>query len=88
MKRLREPCALTIYTESAYIAGAMSQHWPDRWEAADWRTAKGRDVANKELWQELIKLLKEHEVSFDTENDIDYQSWLVTEINRKERTHV
>nr|DAM80375.1 MAG TPA: hypothetical protein [Caudoviricetes sp.] len=35
-----------------------------------------------------MRLLKEHEVSFDTENDIGYQSWLVTEINRKERTHV
>ena len=50
--------------------------------------AKGKNVANKELWQELMRLLKEHEVSFDTENDIGYQSWLVTEINRKERTHV
>lgn len=88
LKRLREPCALTIYTESTYIAGAITQHWPDKWEAADWRTAKGKNVANKELWQELMRLLKEHEVSFDTENDIGYQSWLVTEINRKERTHV
>lgn len=88
LKRLREPCNLTIYTDSSYIAGAIEQRWPDKWEAADWRTAKGKDVANKELWQELIKLLKEHEVSFDTENDIGYRSWLVTEINRKERTHV
>ncbi len=88
LKHLREPCNLTIYTDSTYIAGAIEQRWPDKWEAADWRTAKGRDVANKELWQELMRLLKEHEVSFDTENDIGYQSWLVTEINRKERTHV
>lgn len=88
LKRLREPCRLTIYTDSVYIAGAVENGWTDRWAASGWTTAKGKDVANKELWQELMRLLKEHEVSFDTENDIGYQSWLVTEINRKERTHV
>lgn len=88
LKRLREPCTLTIFTDSEYIAGAVEQGWPDRWEAADWRTSRGRNVANKELWQELYKLLKEHEAAFDTKNDIGYRSWLVTEINRKEKTHV
>lgn len=88
LKRLREPCTLTIFTDSEYIAGAVEQGWPDRWEAADWKTSRGRDVANKELWQELYKLLKGHEVIFDTKNDIGYRSWLVTEINRKEKKHV
>lgn len=88
LKRLREPCRLTIYTESTYIVNAVEQGWLDRWDASGWQTAKGTDVANKELWQELIELLRQHEVSFDTENDIGYRSWLETEIKRKENAHV
>lgn len=88
LKRLREPCSLTIYTDSAYMANAVNSGWTERWAEAGWQTIKGKDVANKELWQELIELLRQHEVSFDTENDIGYRSWLETEIKRKENAHV
>lgn len=88
LKRLREPCRITIFTDSVYIAGAVKNGWTDRWIASGWTTARGRDVANKELWQEFTALLEQHEVSFDTENDIGYRSWLATEVNRKEKTYV
>lgn len=88
LRRLREPCSLTIYTDSAYIANAVDSGWTERWDEAGWQTVKGKDVANKELWQELIELLRQHEVNFDTENDIGYRSWLATEVKRKETEHV
>lgn len=88
LRRLREPCSLTIYTDSTHIANAVNSCWTERWEEAGWQTAKGKDVANKLLWQELIELLRQHEVNFDTENDIGYRSWLATEVKRKETEHV
>lgn len=88
LRRLKEPCRLTIYTESTYIVNAVEQGWLDKWDASGWQTAKGTDVANKELWQELTGLLRQHEVSFDMENDIGYRSWLKTEVKRKENEHV
>ena len=87
VKRLREPCSLTIFTDSTYIAAAVENGWLEEWAANDWKTSKGKNVANRELWEELRELLKIHTVTF-TQAEGEYSSWLKCEVERKERTHV
>tara|TARA_B100000508_G_scaffold123897_1_gene106874 strand:- start:6199 stop:6900 length:702 start_codon:yes stop_codon:yes gene_type:complete len=46
-----------IYTDSKYvIEGATG--WTFGWVKNGWKTKAGTDVLNKELWQELVDLLK------------------------------
>lgn len=59
---LKEPCAVTVVTDSQYISRAINENWLKKWKAAGF-TKKG-GLKNAELWQELDALLSRHEVSF------------------------
>jgi len=54
--------AVIVYTDSAYISNAYSQHWIDKWEVNGWMTANRTPVKNKELWVELQKFFKNSNV--------------------------
>ena len=59
---LREPCAVTVYTDSQYISRAITEGWLKKWKAAGF-TKKG-GLKNADLWRELDGLLQRHEVKF------------------------
>ena len=59
LRALNEPCDVEIVTDSQYVQRGMSE-WLERWRAADWKTAKGDAVANRDLWEELVSLAQDH----------------------------
>ena len=59
---LKEPCAVTLYTDSQYISRALNEGWLQRWKAAGF-TKKG-GLKNADLWRELDALLQKHSVRF------------------------
>ena len=59
---LREPCAVTLYTDSQYISRAINENWLKKWKTAGF-TKKG-GLKNAELWRELDGLLGIHDVRF------------------------
>ena len=59
---LREPCAVTVTTDSQYISRAINEGWLTKWKAAGF-TKKG-GLKNAELWRELDGLLQKHDVRF------------------------
>ena len=46
-----------IYSDSAYVVNSINNNWIYRWSLNDWKTSKGDNVKNRELWEECIKLL-------------------------------
>ena len=64
LKALKEPCKVTVYSDSAYVVNAFNQDWITGWINNNWRNSKKDPVANKELWEELIALTKKHTVEF------------------------
>lgn len=77
--RLREPCRLTIYTESPYVAAGFEKGWVESWMEGGWMTARQKPVANKEEWQEAARLLKPNTYTFVV-GEHQYSGWLQTEI--------
>ncbi len=61
-KALKQPCQVTIYTDSEYLKRGI-QEWLPGWRARGWRR-KGGALANVDLWQELDKLLRIHQVEW------------------------
>lgn len=61
---LREPCSVTLYTDSAYLCRAFTEGWLENWQRNGWQTAKKQDVENKDLWLELIDLSNNHTVEW------------------------
>lgn len=49
---------VTIHADSAYVLNGVTS-WIFGWEKNGWRTANKKPVMNKEIWQELISLVRE-----------------------------
>ena len=64
IKAINKPCNLTIYSDSAYVCNAFIQNWIESWQNNGFKNAHKKEVANKELWLELIDLLKNHNFKF------------------------
>jgi ribonuclease HI len=61
---LKEPCDVTIYSDSAYVVNGLEQKWLYGWMKNNWKTSTGKPVKNQELWMALSKLLDHHKVKF------------------------
>lgn len=43
-----------IYSDSAYIVNCYRQDWYINWEKNGWLNAQKKDVANRDLWEQII----------------------------------
>ena len=64
LKKLKEPCKVDLYTDSAYVSNAFLNGWIDSWKNNNFKTANNKQVQNLDLWQELLSLCKTHSVTF------------------------
>ena len=55
---------LIIYSDSQYIVNAFNDNWIESWKRKGWRTAKKQPVANKDLWEALLRELSPHPTKF------------------------
>ena len=64
LEALKETCAVTLYTDSAYIHNAFEKGWIDRWQVNGWKTSAKKPVENKDLWQNILAQTKMHSVNW------------------------
>ncbi len=64
LKRLKYPCQVEVYSDSAYTVNAFNEGWIYAWKKNGWKKADGKAVQNVDLWEELYGLTKTHEVTF------------------------
>ncbi len=64
LKLLKYPCKVDLYSDSAYVVNGFEKGWIYNWVKNNWKTSDKKPVKNKELWEELYKLTKIHEVKF------------------------
>lgn len=62
LEALREPCRVTLYTDSRYIEQAINAGWLENWKKRGWKKADKSEVANIDLWQQLDRLFGYHSV--------------------------
>ncbi len=65
LKMLKEPVELNIYSDSAYTVNAFTEGWINSWVMNGWRNANKKPVQNVDLWQELLELLKNHQITWN-----------------------
>lgn len=60
LRQLKKPSQwVTVYTDSRYVVDAIEKGWLTKWQGRNFR-----QVANADLWQQLIPLLQLHHVHF------------------------
>ena len=64
LKRLKYPCKVEVFSDSAYTVNAFNEGWIYAWKKGNWKKADGKAVQNVDLWEELYELTKTHEVTF------------------------
>ena len=64
MEALKEPCEITLTSDSKYLTDAINQGWLESWKKRGWRKADKSPVLNVELWQRIDELLSIHKVTF------------------------
>ncbi len=61
---LREPCEVTLTSDSRYVVEAVNNGWAEAWRARGWRKADKTPALNADLWEQLLGLLSKHNVTF------------------------
>ncbi len=64
LERLKFPCKVEVYSDSAYTVNAFEEGWVYAWEANGWQKADRKPVLNDDLWKRLLSLTRVHEVTF------------------------
>ena len=55
LSRLKEPCEVSVYSDSAYLVNAFRQHWLDNWQKRNWLKSNKKPVENQDLWKQLLE---------------------------------
>ena len=64
LKKLKYPCKVDVYSDSAYTVNAFTEGWIYGWQKNGWKKADGKALLNVDLWEELVSLTKIHKVTF------------------------
>ncbi|MBE6778450.1 MAG: ribonuclease HI [Ruminococcaceae bacterium] len=64
LEALKEPCAVTLTSDSKYVIDAVSKGWVYGWKRNGWRKADKKPALNVDLWEALLPLLEKHQVTF------------------------
>lgn len=67
LESLKKALPVHVHTHSGYLRDGADS-WLDGWRKRDWQTRDGAPVSNRELWQQLSKLLEQHKVTFHLED--------------------
>ena len=62
LEALKEPCRVTVVTDSAYVANGISKGWARGWQRNGWVKSDKKPALNAELWEALLLQVDRHEV--------------------------
>lgn len=62
LRALKEPCRVTLYTDSQYVANGVNKGWAESWRRNGWRRSNKEPALNADLWEQLLNELARHEV--------------------------
>lgn len=62
LKALKEPCSVTLWTDSKYVADGLGKGWAAGWKKRGWKKADKKPALNIDLWDELLKLNDIHRI--------------------------
>lgn len=63
LKALKEKCEVRLITDSKYVADGITKGWAESWRKNNWRKPDKKPALNPDLWEKLLDLMKEHEVT-------------------------
>ncbi|MDY2959894.1 MAG: ribonuclease H [Hornefia sp.] len=56
----RNGLEIHVFTDSSYVANCFREKWYVSWEKNNWKNSQKKPVENRELWEELLALVRNH----------------------------
>lgn len=63
LNALKEPCNVTLYSDSQYVCNALKLGWAKKWKANNWMRNKKEPALNPDLWEKLLEQYDRHNVT-------------------------
>lgn len=64
LKALKEPCHITLQSDSKYVLDSISKGWVYGWKKKGWKKSDGKPALNVDLWQQLLAEIAKHEIDY------------------------
>ena len=64
LSALKEPCDVTLTSDSKYVIDAIQKGWVYGWKKKGWVKSDKKPALNVDLWEQLLPLLAYHQVEF------------------------
>lgn len=63
LSMLKEPCNVTLYSDSQYVCNAIKLGWAKKWQKNGWMKNKKEPALNPDLWEKLLNLCSIHKMN-------------------------
>jgi len=64
LEMLKQPCNVTLHSDSQYLVEAMTKGWVESWKRKQWWHSRTERVPNRDLWERLLTLCERHRLEF------------------------
>ena len=64
LKALKEPCHITLQSDSKYVLDSISKGWVYGWQKKSWKKSDGKPALNVDLWQQLLTEIAKHDIEY------------------------
>lgn len=64
LEALKEPCEVTLYSDSKYVVDSITKGWVYGWKKRGWVKSDKKKALNVDLWERMLPLLEKHTVEF------------------------
>lgn len=64
LELLREPCEVTLCSDSKYVIDGLQKGWAKSWQRNGWRKADKKTALNSDLWEALLAAAEPHTIKY------------------------
>ena len=57
LKEYEKGMVYKIFSDSAYVVNSINSKWVEKWKLNGWKTTRGEEIKNKDLWVMFLKLM-------------------------------
>ena len=65
LEALKEPCDVTLYSDSKYVIDALTLGWVESWKSRGWIKSDRKKALNVDLWERLLAAKERHTVKYE-----------------------
>ena len=64
LQMLKEPCDVTLCSDSKYVIDALSKGWAKSWQKNGWVKSDKKPALNPDLWEALLAAAEPHTLHY------------------------